>query len=58
MEDFSFRARVTFEGVVIVVRANSSEEAKAKAEAGDWADTELHTADRADWKIGRPCDIA
>lgn len=57
MPQFTFRARVTLDGVVVVVEANDEAEARAKAESGDWDEAEYYTADRADFSIGRKAEI-
>lgn len=57
MQQFYFRARVVYDDVMVVVDADNAEEARKKAEEGEWFDAELHTASRADWKIGRQAMI-
>ena len=48
---FVFRARVEWNGVQIVATGATEEEARAKAEAGDWEEPDISPAEPINWRI-------
>lgn len=49
--EFCFQGRATLSGVTFFVKAASEDEAREKAEAGDYFDVDERNASWVDWKI-------
>lgn len=51
MTEYFFTADITLRGVTLIVEAKNKDEAKRKAEGGQWNNWDIKGGELVDWKI-------
>ena len=51
MPQFTIKCRVTLNGAIMTVDAETAEDAKIKAKSGDWDDIDWADAELTDWEL-------
>ena len=53
MPQFTIKCRVTLNGAIMTVDAETAEDALTKAKSGDWDDIDWQDAELVDWEPAR-----